>query len=46
VGRTIVVTCGEVHALSGVAEPRLIAAMQATMMAVDPPSVSPDVPAG
>jgi uncharacterized protein (TIGR00369 family) len=44
-GRTIVVTRGEVHALSGEAEPRLVAAMQATMMAVAPPPATPDVPA-
>ena len=44
-GRTIVVTRGEVHALNGGDEPRLIAAMQATMMAVAPPSTKPDVPA-
>ena len=41
----IVVTRGEVHALSGAAEPRLVAAMQATMMAVAPPPAKPDVPA-
>ncbi len=44
-GRTIVVTRGEVHACAGVAEPRLVAAMQATMMAVAPPPAKPDVPA-
>jgi uncharacterized protein (TIGR00369 family) len=44
-GRTIVVTRGEVHALTGAAEPRLVAAMQATMMAVAPPPAKPDVPA-
>ena len=44
-GRTIVVTRGEVHAMTGSAEPRLIAAMQATMMAVAPPPAQPDVPA-
>ena len=44
-GRTIVVTRGEVHALTGGAEPRLVAAMQATMMAVAPPPARPDVPA-
>jgi uncharacterized protein (TIGR00369 family) len=44
-GRTIVVTRGEVHALAGSAEPRLVAAMQATMMAVAPPPAQPDVPA-
>jgi uncharacterized protein (TIGR00369 family) len=44
-GRTIVVTRGEVHALSEGAEPRLVAAMQATMMAVAPPPAIPDVPA-
>jgi uncharacterized protein (TIGR00369 family) len=44
-GRTIVVTRGEVHALAGGGEPRLIAAMQATMMAVAPPPATPDVPA-
>jgi uncharacterized protein (TIGR00369 family) len=37
-GRTIVVCRGEVHALSDGAEPRLVAAMQATMMAVSPPA--------
>jgi hypothetical protein len=36
---------GEVHALAGAAEPRLVAAMQATMMAVVPPPAKPDVPA-
>jgi uncharacterized protein (TIGR00369 family) len=44
-GRTIVVTRGEVHALTGNDEPRLVAAMQATMMAVSPPPARPDVPA-
>lgn len=44
-GRTIVVTRGEVHALTGAGEPRLVAAMQATMMAVAPPPAMPDVPA-
>lgn len=44
-GRTIVVTRGEVHALTSAAEPRLVAAMQATMMAVAPPPAKPDVPA-
>ena len=44
-GRTIVVTRGEVHALTATDEPRLIAAMQATMMAVAPPPATPDVPA-
>ena len=44
-GRTIVVTRGEVHALTGADEPRLVAAMQATMMAVPPPPARPDVPA-
>ena len=44
-GRTIVVTRGEVHSLTGGDEPRLIAAMQATMMAVAPPPARPDVPA-
>ncbi len=44
-GRTIVVTRGEVHALTGADEPRLVAAMQATMMAVAPPPARPDVPA-
>jgi uncharacterized protein (TIGR00369 family) len=42
-GRTIVVTRGEVHAVTGVAEPRLVAAMQATMMAVAPPPAQPNV---
>ena len=42
---TIVVTRGEVHALAGSAEPRPVAAMQATMMAVAPPPAQPDVPA-
>jgi uncharacterized protein (TIGR00369 family) len=37
-GRTIVVCRGEVHALDDGAQPRLIAAMQATMMAVAPPA--------
>jgi uncharacterized protein (TIGR00369 family) len=44
-GRTIVVTRGEVHALTDATEPRLVAAMQATMMAVAPPPAKPDVPA-
>ena len=44
-GRTIVVTRGEVHAFGGAAAPRLVAAMQATMMAVAPPPATPDVPA-
>ena len=44
-GRTIVVTRGEVHAFTDAAEPRLVAAMQATMMAVAPPPATPDVPA-
>jgi uncharacterized protein (TIGR00369 family) len=44
-GRTIVVTRGEVHAFTGAAAPRLVAAMQATMMAVAPPPAKPDVPA-
>ena len=44
-GRTLVVTRGEVHAFIGAAEPRLVAAMQATMMAVAPPPDRPDVPA-
>jgi uncharacterized protein (TIGR00369 family) len=44
-GRTIVVTRGEVHAVTGAADPRLVAAMQATMMAVAPPPARPDVPA-
>ena len=44
-GRTVVVTWGEVHAVTGAAEPRLVAAMQATMMAVRPPA-QPDEPAG
>jgi uncharacterized protein (TIGR00369 family) len=49
-GRTIVVTRGEVHAFAGAGEPgagepRLVAAMQATMMAVAPPPARPDVPA-
>jgi uncharacterized protein (TIGR00369 family) len=37
-GRTIVVTRGDVHALDDGAQPRLVAAMQATMMAVAPPA--------
>jgi uncharacterized protein (TIGR00369 family) len=44
-GRTIVVTRGEVHAVTGDGKPRLVAAMQATMMAVAPPPAKPDVPA-
>jgi acyl-coenzyme A thioesterase PaaI-like protein len=44
-GRTIVVTHGEVHALDGAGTPRLVAAMQVTMMAVPPPPAGPDVPA-
>jgi uncharacterized protein (TIGR00369 family) len=43
-GRTIVVTRGDVHALDGAGTPRLVAAMQATMMAVPPPA-GLDVPA-
>ena len=43
-GRTIVVTRGEVHAFAD-GESRLVAAMQATMMAVAPPPARPDVPA-
>jgi uncharacterized protein (TIGR00369 family) len=43
-GRTIVVTRGEVHAFAD-GKPRLVAAMQATMMAVAPPPARPDVPA-
>jgi uncharacterized protein (TIGR00369 family) len=45
-GRTIVVTRGDVHALTGDGQPRLVAAMQATMMAVAPPPTRPDEPAG
>jgi uncharacterized protein (TIGR00369 family) len=37
-GRTIVVCRGDVHALDDDGRPRLIAAMQATMMAVAPPA--------
>jgi uncharacterized protein (TIGR00369 family) len=44
-GRTVVVTRGEVHALIEPGEPRLVAAMQATMMAVRPPAPA-DEPAG
>jgi uncharacterized protein (TIGR00369 family) len=44
-GRTIVVTRGDVHALPAEGEPRLVAAMQATMMAVPRPPTRPDVPA-
>jgi uncharacterized protein (TIGR00369 family) len=44
-GRTIVVTRGDVHALPGAGAPRLVAAMQATMMAVPLPPSRPDVPA-
>jgi uncharacterized protein (TIGR00369 family) len=44
-GRTIVVARGEVHSLDGVGMPRLVAAMQAAMMAVAPPPATPDVPA-
>jgi uncharacterized protein (TIGR00369 family) len=40
-GRTLVITRGEVHALADGREPRLIAAMQATMMAVTPPTAEP-----
>jgi uncharacterized protein (TIGR00369 family) len=45
-GRTIVVTRGEVHALDGSGTARLVAAMQATMMAVPPPPATPVDPAG
>jgi uncharacterized protein (TIGR00369 family) len=44
-GRTIVVTRGAVHALDGAGTPRLVAAMQATVMAVPPPPAGLDVPA-
>jgi uncharacterized protein (TIGR00369 family) len=44
-GRTLVVTRGDVHALPGEGGPRLVAAMQATMMAVAVPPSRPDVPA-
>lgn len=44
-GRTIVVTRGDVHSLTGDGPPTLVAAMQATMMAVAPPPSRPDVPA-
>jgi uncharacterized protein (TIGR00369 family) len=44
-GRTIVVTRGEVHALDAAGTPRLVAAMQATMMAVPPPPAHGDMPA-
>jgi uncharacterized protein (TIGR00369 family) len=44
-GRTIVVTRGEVHAVDAAGSVRLVAAMQATMMAVPPPPSRPDVPA-
>ena len=44
-GRTIVVTRGEVHAVSGDEPPRLVAAMQATMMAVAAPPAEPEGPA-
>jgi uncharacterized protein (TIGR00369 family) len=44
-GRTIVVTRGEVHSVDGAGTTRLVAAMQATMMAVAPPPATPDVPA-
>jgi uncharacterized protein (TIGR00369 family) len=37
-GRTLVVTRGEVHALDGTGTPRLVAAMQATMMGVPVPA--------
>jgi uncharacterized protein (TIGR00369 family) len=40
-GRTLVITRGEVHALTEGRPPRLIAAMQATMMAVTPPTAEP-----
>ena len=45
-GRTIVVTRGEVHAFADAdaGAPRLVAAMQATMMAVTPPPATPDGP--
>jgi uncharacterized protein (TIGR00369 family) len=44
-GRTIVVTRGEVHALDGSGTARLVAAMQATMMAVPLPPAAPEEPA-
>ena len=40
-GRTLVICRGEVHALAEGREPRLIAAMQATMMSVTPPTAEP-----
>lgn len=45
-GRTIVVTRGEVHALDGAGGEKLVAAMQATMMAVAPPPAPPVEPVG
>jgi uncharacterized protein (TIGR00369 family) len=44
-GRTIVVTRGEVHALGGARAARLVAAVQATTMAVPLAPAAPDVPA-
>jgi len=45
-GRTIVVTRGDVHALDGAGGVKLVAAMQATMMAVAPPPTPPVEPVG
>ena len=44
-GRTIVVTRGDVHALSADRPPRLVAAMQATMIGVPVPGGPPEDPA-
>jgi uncharacterized protein (TIGR00369 family) len=44
-GRTIVVTRGDVHAVHPGGQPRLVAAMQATMMAVATPPATPGFPA-
>jgi uncharacterized protein (TIGR00369 family) len=44
-GRTIVVTRGDVHAVDPDGASRLVAAMQATMMAVATPPATPEPPA-
>ena len=44
-GRTLAVTRGDVHALADGAPPRLVAAMQATMIGVPAPTTPPDEPA-
>ncbi len=44
-GRTLAVTRGDVHALADGAPPRLVAAMQATMIGVPVPTTPPGEPA-